>query len=286
VSSLAHMWDASPETIAALRRACEPITGVRASDYEPPLEELELRLRRDLMVLRARFGMEWYVDEPHTLGGFGIRRNGLYFNEDNIRWFGVFTALHDGGVLGHFRGHTGRRLVWEIGGGWGGFAYRFKTLCPDVTYLVTGRLEMLMIAAVYLKTMFPAARCRFLGETPAAELWSDWQDVDFVFVEETELPAAPPPQLDLTLDVMALRDMRAARVRAHVERAFECNSRFFYSQLPLKHVAGDVRHVWEAIGTRYWLHGVPTRGAVGIAYPPPAAPEGHAHLVGWRRLRS
>jgi hypothetical protein len=34
LARVAPMWDATPEMIAALRRWCEPVSGVRASDYE------------------------------------------------------------------------------------------------------------------------------------------------------------------------------------------------------------------------------------------------------------
>ena len=52
----------------------------------------------------------------------------------------------------------GRKLVWEIGAGWGGFAYQFKTLFPDVTYVIVDLPELFLFSATYLMTLFPEAK--------------------------------------------------------------------------------------------------------------------------------
>jgi putative sugar O-methyltransferase len=280
--ALAPLWDATPEVVADLRRWSEPISGVRASDYEPASEELTRQLQREWMALRGHHGSELFVQESPALGGFGIQRYGQRVNEDTLRWFAAAIALQDGGVLGQFLSSRRRQLVWEIGGGWGGFAYAFKTLCPNVTYVITGVPEMLLVSAVYLMTVFPSARCRFAGPD-AGEVWQDWQDVDFVFAPEW-MPPTPPAPIDLTLDIMTLRGMSAAGVRAHVQHAYDRGSRYVYSLLSARQAPEEARRVWEEIGRLFWLHSVPPRGIPGIAYPPPAAPEGYVHIVGWRRM--
>ena len=283
--ALAHLWEADRATIAQLRRFCEPITGVRAADYDAPSETLTRMLQRQAMALANHRGAELLVAESPALGGFGVIRSGRRLNEDTLRWFAAAIALQDGGVLGEFRGNSRRQLVWEIGGGWGGFAHAFKTLCPNVTYLITGVPETLLVSAVYLMTVFPEARCRFF-EPAADAAWDGWQDADFVFAPEWALSSWRRPPIALTLDVMALRAMSAARVCAHVRHAYDCGSLYFYSMLPAPTAPDDARHVWNAIGGSYWPHPVPPRGITGVAFPPPAADEGYVHLVGWRRMRA
>jgi hypothetical protein len=285
VSALAHLWDADRATIAQLRRWCEPITGVRAADYDTPSETLSRLMQRQAMALANHRGTELLVGESPMLGGFGVVRSGRLINEDTLRWFAASIALQDGGVLGQFRGNVRRQLVWDIGGGWGGFAYAFKTLCPNVTYLITGAPETLLVSAVYLMTVFPEARCSFFQ--PGADAsWDRWMDADFVFAPEWALSSWRRPPIALTLDVMALRAMSAARVRAHVQHAYDSGSLYFYSMLPAPTAPDDARRVWDSIGGSYWLHPVPPRGITGVAFPPPAADEGFVHLVGWRRLEA
>ena len=290
IGALAHLWHATPETIAALRRWCEPITGVSPADYQIRQSALEIQLRRDQRRLVRRCGGELFVTEPSALGGFGLTGREGRFNEDTLKYFCALVALEDGGVLGGFGTDT-RRLVWEIGGGWGGFAYRFKTARPNVTYLVTGAPELLLVSAVYLKTVMPDASLRFHDEAMApADLWKDWEGVDFIFAPETALATLQPPRLDLTVDLMALRDMTDDRVRCHVRRAYDAGCRFLYSMLPAAS-ATDRPSAWTAIGERYWPHRVPPRldfepVVGGVEGGPPPRDLDYAHLIGWKRLRT
>jgi hypothetical protein len=289
VSALAHLWDATPDTIGTLRRWCGPITGVRASDYDTPKSSLEMLLRREHRRLRRQVGPGLFVGEPMPLGGFGYVAKDGRFNEDTLKFFNVLVALQDAAIIEEYQRGPERRLVWEIGGGWGGFAYQFKTIHPNVTYLITGAPEMLLVAAVYLMTVMPDARCRFYGESPGGQLWDDWETVDFMFAPETAVDTLRPPRVDLTLDIMAMRHMSLERVRAHVERAFDAGSRFLYSLLPASAVADGAPPFWDIIEQRYWPHRVPPRQiaepALDASGPTMPSDLEYAHLVGWRRIR-
>ncbi len=287
VAALEHLWDASSATIANLRRWCEPITGVRAGDYEPAPAELTMRLARDIGFLRRQLGRDLFVPEPPILGGFGCLRHGERYNEDTVRYFKALVALHDGGVLEDCRGMSERRVVWEIGAGWGGFAYQFKTVCPNVTYVMTGLPELLLVASVYLMAAFPDARCRFVGEAPGDVFWRDWQEVDFVFAPEAALPALHPPRIDLTLDIMTLRNMSESRVRDHVQRSFTLGSRYFYSLLPGAAATAGTPSAWSTIERLFWAHPVPPRVDPALVDDETGAAPDHeyAHVVGWRRIR-
>ena len=291
VAALAHLWDATPETVARLRRWCEPISGVRAADYDDASSDLRLRLGRELRMLRKQVGPDLFVPEPSILGGFGCFKRGERYNEDTLKHFKALVALQDGAVLGEFRNTSSRRLVWEIGGGWGGFAYQFKTVCPNVTYLITGIPELFLVSAVYLMTAFPGARVHFFcGQSIRDATWQNWEEVDFIFVPESALAMLRPPRVDLTLDVMALRNMTEERVLVHVQRAFGLRSRYFYSLLPADGAAQEVPRIRKALEPLYWPNAVPPRVE---HYPPvssvvggPGLESDYAHVAGWRRLRA
>lgn len=288
LAALAPLWEATPETVAHLRRCAEAVSGVRASDYDSRSTDLAPRLKRELGFLRKQVGPELFVHEPSALGGFGFHENGSLYNEDTVKFFNVLVALQDAAVLPEYRTTIGRRLVWEIGGGWGGFAYQFKRVCPNVTYLITGTPDLFLLSAVYLMSVFPDARCRFYGASPAEDLWRDWEEADFVFAPEGALGSLQPPRLDLTLDLMALRTM-GRRACSHVQRAFDFGSRFFYTLIPPE--AGDESScLMKAIERFYWPHPVPPRRdpkmLAAAAARPDALPEpAVGHLVGWKRIR-
>ena len=291
LAQLASLWDAGPDTIGSLRQACTPISGVRADDYAPPSPELTVRLKQGYRVLRQQVGDALFVEESPALGGFGYRRNGQLFNEDTLMFFNALVALDDAAVLPAFRdGRSGRRrLVWESGGGWGGFAYQFTRVCPNVTYVITAPPELFLLSAVYLATALPEARCRFFDAASPGAAWDQWEDADFVFVPDTDLARFAPPRLDLTVDLGAWLLMTAGRVRDHVRRAFELGSRYVFSVLPADTAAADVSRVWGGVDPWYWLHPVPPRAETMPAVPDRGragvpSDTRHMHLAAWRRL--
>jgi hypothetical protein len=287
-AALAPLWDASPEMIAGLRRWSEPITGVRPADYDNPSKAMALPLKYAVGNLRHHAGADLFVEESPLLGGFGVEWHRQRYNEDTVRFFKAVVALQDGGVLGECRGHHRRRFVWEIGGGWGGFAFQFKTVCPNVTYMITGIPELLLVSAVYLMTAFPEARIRLYDPSGDADLWNDWPHVDFVFVPDAAVASLRTPAIDATFDVMALRYMNEERITLHVERAFDLGSRYFFSQRPGPCFPRDLPYAWRAIARRYWLHQVPPPLDVAAfavkRFEDAPVIDDYAQAVGWRRL--
>lgn len=286
LSALAVVWDLQLEAVAALRRLCVLAGGAEPADYDVEESELKGRLRRALAFLIRQFGTGLFVPEPPVLGGFGFKSRYGRYNADSVRFFSACAALEDGGVLGEFR-ETGRRLVWEIGGGWGGFAYQFKTLFPDVTYIITAFPELLVLSAVYLQGVFPAARFRLFDNSAPADVWRDWEQVDFILLPECALETLRPPRADLVLDLMTMRAMSARRIDMYVRRAFEIGARYLYSMLPAPPASEELAAVWGAIERFYWLHPVPPRGGGPGPVLPGSSDDdaGYAHAIGWRRIR-
>ena len=288
-NELDRLWHAQPADIAMLRRCGAALTGVDASSYEAPAPELLARLKRDYRLLRRQAGIGLCVPEPEMLGGFGIRWDGGLVNEDSVRSFGALVALQDAGVLPWCRGGA-RRLVWEIGGGWGGFAYQFKTVCPDVTYLITAQPEHVLASATYLRTAFPSARVR-IHDGDADATWADWQRTDFVFATEPLLPSLHPPAVDAVIDLLATEAMTPVRAERHVHYAREFDARFFYSMQRAGRTTSGRDAAAAALERNFWLHPVPPRAehlppaGEGTDHAPIDAVE-YEHVVGWRRLRA
>jgi hypothetical protein len=288
--ALAHLWDASRDTIASWRHACEPLGGARASDYGGTREtDLFRRLKREVFHRRKELGPDLFVNEPRGLGGFGYTEQGLLYNEDTARFFGVLIALQDAAILQAFRAPGPRRVVWEIGGGWGGFAYQFSRVCPGITYMISGSPEQLLVSAVYLAGVVPGARCHLHGAAAGVNAGDAW-DADFVFVPEHLIASVRPPRLDLTLDLMTLRTMTGPRVSAHVQRSFDLGVRYLFALGPGVPTPADTC-VEQAIERWYWPHPVPPRRdprelvAVG-GDPSKLPPPPFACLAGWRRIRA
>ena len=164
-----------------------------------------------MRALQALAPPDLLVPEWRPLGGFGFEIDGELFNIDTLKFFEVLIALDNSSVLQEFRGTADRRMVWEIGAGWGGFPYQFKSLCPSVTYVISDFPELFLFSATYLMTAFPDAEVGFWGQGPTDRLFARWRDLDFIFVPNTVLTELKPPRLDLTLNIVSFQEMTQAQ---------------------------------------------------------------------------
>jgi len=186
----------------------------------------------------------------------------------------VLIGMQRGGVLDALR-PIDRPLVCEIGAGWGGFAYQFKTLFPRSTYVIVDFPELFLISATYLKSQFPSATVQFLGQggDPAGDGWvSQWQDADFIFVPNTLAQRVSSLPLDLMLNMVSFQEMTDAQVRAYVRIAADARCPLLYSlNRERSSYNTELVGVSEALSDRYSLTEVTvldTDYTTGLKRPP------------------
>ena len=287
LAAFEYMLDASPLVIEKLRQHTHWITGLRAYDYRSQKTRAKAKFEEKLKALIDVGSPDLLVPEWPELGGFGFIVDGRLFNIDTLKFFEVLIALDKGAVLQEFRGNIDRRLVWEIGAGWGGFPYHFKSLCPNVTYVISDFPELFLFSATYLMTAFPNATVAFWGEEPADRLFARWRDLDFIFLPNTSLAELKPERLDLTINMVSFQEMTDAQVAAYVERAFDLKCPFLYSLNRDKSAYNpEISSVSEIISARYWprevsVLPVPYQKMMGDT---PSAVD-YEHLIGWRRVK-
>ena len=285
-----YMLDASPLIIEKLRHHTHNLTGLHTNHYRQSLNNHRRRFTEKLQALRALDGADagLWVPEARLLGGFGFEIEGELVNIDTLKFYEVLIALHVGAVLNEMRHATERKLVWEIGAGWGGFPYQFKTLCPNVTYVITDFPELFLFSATYLMAAFPDARVRFYGEVPPQETFADWRDLDFIFLPDTFHAAARPDQVDLMINMVSFQEMTTQQVEGYVRRAFELECPYLYSlNRDRSHHNQELSNVRSIIGQYYWPHQVdvlPVSYTKMLHEDPDKEDSGYKHMVGWRRV--
>jgi glycosyltransferase involved in cell wall biosynthesis len=229
LSTFEYMLDATPLVIEKLRHHTHCLTGLRAYDYRSHKARAKTRFAEKLEALVEVGSRDLLVPEWRPLGGFGFEIDGQLFNIDTLKFFEVLIALQKGSVLQEFRGNSDRRLVWEIGAGWGGFAYQFKTLCPNVTYVISDFPELFLYSATYLMTAFPGANVGFWGEEPIDRLLERWRELDFLFLPNTSLAEMALPRLDLTVNMVSFQEMTESQVRRYARLAAQARCPLLYS---------------------------------------------------------
>ena len=125
-----YMLDAHPLIIDKLRHHSYHITGLRVYDYRSNKDAARALFAQKLEKLVDLGGRDLLIPEPPDMGGFGFEIEGLLYNIDTLKFYEVLIAMQRGGVLSELREPGDRKLVWEIGAGWGGFPCQLKTVCP------------------------------------------------------------------------------------------------------------------------------------------------------------
>jgi hypothetical protein len=222
-----YLADASPLIIRKLRHHAFHITGIRPYDYREKGHGRRQNFEARLQALRSLDDAGLLVPESPALGGFGYEIDGRLFNVDTLKFYEVLIGMHCGGVLAALR-EIDRPLVCEIGAGWGGFAYQFKTLFPRATYVIVDFPELFLFSATYLKSVFPDATLRFVG-AEADPMLDGRPDADFVFVPNTLAHLVSSLPLDLTVNMVSFQEMTEAQVRAYVRIAADAQSPLLYS---------------------------------------------------------
>jgi hypothetical protein len=296
-----YMLDASPLVVEKLRQHTFHVTGVRTYDYRPHRDEARRRFEAKLRMLVALEGEALLVPEAPALGGFGHEIDGAIYNIDTLKFFEALIALERGAVLDELR-TGGRKLVWEIGGGWGGFAYQFKTLFPDMTYAIVDLPELFLFSGVYLMTLFPHASVRFHDPAAGGDPFTDWERYDFIFIPAGRLDAMRLPRADLTVNMVSFQEMTTQQVDDYVSHAWHIGCPYLYSlNRDRSHYNPEIRSVREVIGRYYWPREVPLLDvpytnvsgdrlggrwgrAVRWTLSALRAPaDEYRHVIGWRR---
>ena len=230
LANFEYMLEASPLLISKLRHHCYHATGLKPYDYQKVSGSRLSAFQRRFGELGRIADTSLLVPESPILGGFGYEIEGQLYNVDTLKYFEVLAGLDRARVLDRrFRGGDSRRMVWEVGGGWGGLAYQFKTLFPDVTYVITDFPELFLFSAVYLLTAFPGASVRIAGETPADECLRDWQEADFIFLPQSRPDVIEEARPDLLLNTISFQEMTTAQVDTYLATAANAQCPFVYS---------------------------------------------------------
>ena len=229
LGNIDYMIDATPVILAKLRHHAFHITGLRPYDYRIATDEKAALFEQRLRTLMAMGGDELVVPEHPALGGFGYTVDGKLFNLDGLKYLEVLVGMKRSGVLDAFRRVKGRRVAWEIGGGWGGFAYQFTRVFPDTTYVITDLPELFLFSATYLQTVVPDARVLIIGPSTPDEARRHWRDYDFVFVPNTRAASLPGFEPHLLVNIASFQEMTAAQVTSYVELAAHGRCPWLYS---------------------------------------------------------
>lgn len=236
INGFAYLFDASPLLIDRLREQSYHITGLKSYEYRAHHSHRAKPFEDKFKMLAAVDPVGLFVPEAAALGGFGFDFGAGLVNIDTLKFYEVMIGLEKSGALKDFRNGK-RRIVVEIGSGWGGFAYQFKKLFPDTTYICVDLPPTMLFSGVYLKTMFPEAKFLFHGEQDFERKVSAADAYDFIFLPHFYFLDFKPARVDLAVNMVSFQEMTTAQVDGYAGslRALGCRNLYSMNRDRSKH---------------------------------------------------
>lgn len=225
-----YILDASPLVVDRLREHSHHITGIRSYEYRQHHFIRKDAFAKKLAALKALDHSNLFVQESPILAGFGHDLDGESVNLDTLKFYEYLIGLDSQGFLDRFKSPPADRgIVAEIGPGWGGFSYQFKTLYPDTTYVLIDLPLTLLLSITYLKTAFPDTSTFVYGDYPIDDLPDQLESYDFVFIPHYALDQLELPGVNLTHNMVSFQEMTTEHVERYVKRAYDWGSPYIYS---------------------------------------------------------
>ena len=222
-----YLFEASPLVVNKIREHCYHITGERSYNYRTHHVHKAIPFINKLEELKKLDRHNLFIPESEMLGGFGHPTDYGRVNIDTLKFYEFLIGLERSGNLPP---ETDERLsVVEIGSGWGGFTYQFKSLRPNSTIFLIDLPPTFMFAATYLKGMFPDSTSVILSEENCSEVFKNWSSYDFVFVSANHCKEFSPSKIDLGLNMVSFQEMTTSQVESYVNLLADLNCKRLYS---------------------------------------------------------
>lgn len=230
-----YMLDASPLIINKLREHCYHITGIRSYEYRAHHSHAAPPFAAKLEALRKLDTDSLFVPESPEMGGFGHVIDNVLVNIDTLKFYESLIAMNRAGLLSDFR--KKRSVALEIGAGWGGFAYQFKTLFPNSTYVIVDLPPTMLFSATYLTTQFPNAKIFIYGRDDVKLLETNLLSYDFVFIPHYAFPNISLSQIDLGINMISFQEMTTEQVSGYMRKlaAMGCKALYSHNRDRSKH---------------------------------------------------
>lgn len=228
IDGFAYLFDASPLIVGRLREQCYHITGLKSYEYRAHHRHKAGLFEKKFKKLAAVDPKGLFVPEAPALGGFGFDFGKGLVNIDTLKFYEVLIGLETSGALDRIR-RSDRPLVIEVGSGWGGFAYQFKTLFPNAVYVCVDLPPTMLFSGIYLKTLFPDAAFLFYGEDGFDEKIRSVANYDFVFLPHFYFPDFAPERADLAVNMVSFQEMTTEQVDSYAGSLCDMGCGLIYS---------------------------------------------------------
>ncbi len=226
-----YMFDASPLIINKLREHCYHLTGIRSYEYRDHHKNNSVQYENKLDLLKSLDENDrLYIPENTILGGFGHKIEGDLVNIDTLKFYESLIALDRMGIISKLRNNSSRKhVVIEIGAGWGGFAYQFRKIIPNHTYIIIDLPQSILFSGTYLKTIFPKLNHLFYTNINEDFIQENIGNYDYIYIPNFCMEHIKFDKVNLAINMVSFQEMTTNQVNSYLENLIKMNCKYLYS---------------------------------------------------------
>ncbi len=170
----------------------------------------------------AGIPLDFVLSEPKGLiKGIGFEvGDGRLVSHDILRFQHVFNTLYLHGVISSLANSRGpRKIILEIGGGYGGLAHHLSRILGNITYIIVDLPETLLFSGVYLSLLNPQKEILIYQRNEFKEpiRLDVATNYDFIIVPNYKIDALRELQFDLVINVASLQEMRVDQANDYLD---------------------------------------------------------------------
>ena len=232
IENFRYLWALPEEHFLRLDVHLFHFTGLTPYVYLSDRNE-EFRLLSGIDQLCRDLPIEYVINEP--IGNTAFEYNdGRRLTWDTVRRQRIIWSLyHAGALTAPSSAPQNRRIILEIGAGYGGLAYHLSRIVGDTTYIIVDLPESLLFSSSYLSLHAPDKKL-FLYDPddqpnkPLVELLRG--DYDFILLPNYRLSLIADLHTDLVINIASMQEMRTDQVAAYLDFIQSTKPTAFYSR--------------------------------------------------------
>ncbi|WP_133556900.1 putative sugar O-methyltransferase [Pedobacter duraquae] len=152
---------------------------------------------------------------------------GYFVNNEFIRVGAEYLHYYASRIQELIQEEKGRKVVVELGGGYGGLGYFLTRMESDLCYIDFDLPENMALTAYYLLSSFPGKKILLYGEDEFNEQSSS--NYDIIIMPNFELPKLASNIADLVFNSYSLAEMSTDTISTYIPTLKEaCKKHFFH----------------------------------------------------------
>ena len=227
IKGFLYLFENYPLVYNNLRDHCYHITGIKSYEYRNHHSHLKNGFEKKYQKLKNIDNQNLFVEESKIMGGFGFKINNKLMNIDTLKFYEFMIGLSFSDFLKDFKDNQKKPIV-EIGSGWGGFAYHFKTLFPNSTYILVDLPFTFLFSLNYLTALFPNKKF-LIWDPNISQEKINFNDYDFVFCPSHKISYLDKLEVNHVINMVSFQEMKTENVEFYSNWMKKNQIKYLYS---------------------------------------------------------